>query len=96
MEANVVRQGSLVCLLTVICTLGGLVLAWPEPSPVCRALAKQFAETPEKLREDHLFRLQACIHRELGQRGVDASSALPPPLPKAPQVPGLTSPPGSR
>jgi len=93
---RVVRQGSLVCLLMVVCTLGSLVLARAEPSPACRALAKQFAETPEKLSEDNLFRLQACIHRELGNRGVDAPSSLSPPMPKAPLVPGLTPPQGSR
>jgi hypothetical protein len=93
---TVVRQGRFVCLLTVVFALGSLAIAMAEPSPACRTLAKQFAETPEKLSEDNLFRLQACIHRELGNRGVNEPSALPPPTPKLPLVPGLTPPPGSR
>ena len=89
-------QGHFICLVTVACALGSLAIARAEPSPACRALAKQFAETPQKLSEENLFRLQACIHRELGNRGVDASSALPPVMPKLPSVPGFPPPPGAQ
>jgi hypothetical protein len=93
---TVARQWRVVCLLTVACTLGHLTTALAEPSPACRALAKQFADTPEKLSADNLFRLQACIHRELGQRGVDDPSTLPPSMPKLPFVPGLPAAPGAQ
>jgi hypothetical protein len=84
------RQGRLVALLTMVLTLGTVGIARAEPSSACRALAKQFAETPEKVSAEQLFRLQACIHRELGYRGVDESSPAPSPMPKFPSVPGLT------
>jgi len=71
--------GRAVSLLTAVCMLASLVAAGAEPSAACRALAKQFAETPEHLSPDHLIRLQACVHRELGNRGIDQSGALPPP-----------------
>jgi len=90
----VVRQGCFVGLMTVMVMLGHLALATAEPSPACRALGKQFAESPEKLSEDHLYRLQACIHRELRNRGVDEPSARPPSFPKAPYIPGLPPPSG--
>jgi hypothetical protein len=89
---RVICQGRLVGLLTLILTLGTFVIAQAEPSPACRALARQFAELPEKVSAEQLFRLQACIHRELGHRGVDEPSAAPSPLPKFPHVPGLTPP----
>jgi hypothetical protein len=92
----IVRQGCFVCLVTVMVTWGHLAIARAEPSSACRTLAKEFAETPEKLRDDNLFRLQACIHRELKNRGVDATSAPPPPLPKVPYVPGITQPSGGQ
>jgi hypothetical protein len=85
----VVRQGCFVCLVMVMLTLGHLAIARAEPSPACRALARQFAETPEKLSDDNLYRLQTCLHRELRNRGIDESSPLPPAMPKAPYVPGL-------
>lgn len=95
MRQGVRRRGCVYVLLAGL-TLGSLTSALAEPSAACRALAKQFAETPEKLNTDHLFRLQACIHRELGNRGADESTATPPPpLPKLPFVPGLPSRPGS-
>jgi hypothetical protein len=90
----VASRGRVVCLLTVMFMLGTLVIAMAEPSPACRALARQFAETPEKLSPDNLFRLQACVRRELGHRGVDDPSELQPSMPKYPRVPGLTPPPG--
>lgn len=90
----VVRRGCFVCLVTVMVTFGNLAIARAEPSAACRTLAKRFAETPEKFTDDSLYRLQACIHRELRNRGVDESSGPPPPpLPRAPYVPGLTPPP---
>jgi hypothetical protein len=94
----VVRQGCFVCLVMVMVTLGYLASARAEPSPACRALARQFAETPEKLNADNLYRLQTCLHRELRNRGIgiDESSPLPPALPKAPYIPGLTPPLGGQ
>jgi hypothetical protein len=89
-----IRQGRLVGLLTVLFTLGYLVCAAADPSPACRTLAKQFAETPEKLSPDHLYRLQTCIHRELTNRGIDGPSSDPAPMPRFPRVPGLTPAPG--
>ena len=91
----VVRHGRFICLLTVVLaqvTLGG---ALAEPSPACRHLAKEFAETPEKVNTEQLFRLQACVHRELDHRGTDAQSSSPPPMRKLPTIPGLTPPLGS-
>jgi hypothetical protein len=85
----IVRQGCFVCLVTVMVTLGNIAIAKTEPSPACRALAKQFAETPEKLSDDSLYRLRTCIHGELRNRGADETSALPPPVRKAPSIPGL-------
>jgi hypothetical protein len=87
----VVRQGCFVCLVMATVTLGHLAIARAEPSPVCRALARQFAETPEKLNQDNLYRLQACLHQELRNRGMgtDESSTLPPAMPKTPYIPGL-------
>jgi hypothetical protein len=92
----VVSQGCFICLVMVMVTLGNLAIARAEPSPACRILAKQFAETPEKLNQDNLYRLQACIHRELRNRGVDESSAPPQALPKAPYMPGLGLPSGAQ
>jgi hypothetical protein len=91
---TVTSQGHVVCLLTVLFTLGSLVMAMAEPSPTCRTLAKQFAETPEKLSLDNLFRLQTCVRRELGQRGVDDPRDVQPSTPKYPRVPGLSPPAG--
>ena len=91
---TVARQGHVVCLLTVMFMLGNLVIAMAEPSSACRALAKQLAGIPEKLSLDNLYPLHACIHRELGHRGIDDPS-VPPSGPKFPRVPGLTPPPGS-
>ena len=91
---TVVRHRPFICLLTVVLTQATLSSAMAEPSPACRLLAKEFAETPEKVSTEQLFRLQACIHRELGHRGVDEQSSSPPPMHKFPAVPGLT-PPGS-
>ena len=92
---TVVRHGRFVYLLTVILTQVTLGGAMAEPSPACRRLAKEFAETPEKVSAEQLYRLQTCIHRELGYRGVDEQSSSPPPMPKFPTVPGLAPPPGS-
>ena len=94
----VVRQGCFVCLVMVMVTLGHLAIARAEPSPACRALARQFAETPEKLSADNLYRLQTCLHRELRNRGmsIEESSPLPPAMPKAPPIPGLTPPLGGQ
>jgi hypothetical protein len=91
---TVVSQGRVICLVTVMFVLGSLVVGMAEPSPACRALAKQFAETPEKLSPDNLFRLQACVRRELGHRGVDDPSDVQPSTPKYPRVPGLSPPSG--
>jgi hypothetical protein len=92
---TVIRQGRVVGLLTVVLTLGHLVSSMAEPSPACRTLAKQFAENPEKLTGDHLYRLQGCIHRELNSRGIDGPNTGPAPMPKFPRVPGLGPAPGS-
>jgi hypothetical protein len=92
---RVVRQGHVIWLVTLVFTLGYLISATAEPSDACRGLAKQFAETPEKLSEDHLFRLQTCIHRELTNRGIDRPSTPLPTMPHFPRVPGLTPAPGS-
>jgi hypothetical protein len=86
---TIVRQGRVVGLLTVVLTLGHLISGMAEPSPACRTLAKQFAETPEKLGADHLYRLQTCVHRELSGRGIDGPNTDPTPMPKMPRVPGL-------
>jgi hypothetical protein len=90
----VVRQQCFICFMMVIVTLGGVVLARAEPSSACRTLAKQFAETPEKVSDDSLFRLQTCIHGELRNRGADELSARQPPLRKPPSVPGFAPPSG--
>jgi hypothetical protein len=87
----VIRQGCFVCLVLVTVTLGHLAIARAEPSPACRALARQFAETPEKLNQDNLYRLQTCLHQELRNRGIgsDEPSPLPPTMRKSPYIPGL-------
>lgn len=93
---TVVRHRRFICLLTAVFTQATLGIAMAEPSPACRALAKEFAETPEKVSTEQLFRLQACIHREIGHRGFDESSSSPPPIHKFPIIPGLTPSPGSQ
>jgi hypothetical protein len=57
--------------------LGSLSLAAADPSPACRALAKQFADSPDALNADALIQFQTCIHTELKKRGVDGADLRP-------------------
>jgi hypothetical protein len=57
--------------------LGSLSLAAADPSPACRALAKQFADSPDALNGDALIQFQTCIHTELKKRGVDGADIWP-------------------
>ena len=91
---TVVRHRRFICLLMVVLAQATLGSVMAEPSPACRRLAKDFAETPAKVSTEELFRLQTCVHRELGHRGADAQSSTPPPMHKVPGIPGLTPPPG--
>jgi hypothetical protein len=66
-------------VLGVAC--GSLSLAAAEPSPACRALAKQFADAPDTLNADALIQFHTCIHTELKKQGMDVADPRPPPPP---------------
>jgi hypothetical protein len=67
-------------------------IAVAEPLQVCRNLAKQFAEIPEKLSDSGLAELRKCITDELRIRFAGEERAVPqpriaPPMPSPPPPP---------
>ena len=91
--SSMLRRVWVVGLGIVWLTLASASVTRAEPSRACRDLAKQFAETPEKLAAEGLFRLQACIGAELRNSGFGERDAPPP---KVPLMPGGTPPLRSR
>jgi len=63
---------------------GILSLAAADLSPTCRALARQFADSPDALNADALIHFQTCIHTELKRRGMDAADTQSQQTPRPP------------
>ena len=70
------RSQILLCVLLGV-VLGSPTLAAADLSPACRALAKQFADSPDALNADALIQFHTGMHTELKKRGMDAADPRP-------------------